>query len=248
MVSLIIPFYNEKPRLEAFKGNLLEYMGKNRHLDSIILVNDGSNDGTADGLHFVQKALQEELPGMDIRLVSYEKNRGKGFALRSGIESCKGPWVLTTDADLAMPLELLDEWIDNDWADMRSQTVYIGDRYLGEKKGWVSYTPLRKIFGRIFSFMVRLLSGIRFRDTQNGFKLYPVGVAEEVFGELEDFGFAHDVEILLRLQHKGIPVKNLPVRVLRHGNSKVSVWSDGIKMLRSIWGVKRRVKRSYIKP
>ncbi|RZV56161.1 MAG: glycosyltransferase, partial [Flavobacteriaceae bacterium] len=201
-----------------------------------------------DTLNSLQKFKDSCEARFDItcQLIDLKKNQGKGRALQVGIEAAKSDWLLTLDGDAAFSPLMIKEWTENEWVDWSAQnTVYIGSRELGGKRGWVKFKWHRRIIGRIFSVIVRTFTGIQEADTQCGFKLYPKAIGKQAFSKLVDYGFAHDFEILFRLMRADVQIVSLPVRCIDRGDSKVNILTDSFRMLRHvirIWWSRLRTK------
>ena len=104
-LSVIVPVYNEEKRLEAPISHVFEYLSKNLGDWEAIYVDDGSSDSTYN------KLLELRAAHRTLRVLHYEKNRGKGFAIRRGFESARGNPILFSDADLSTPIEELDKFM-----------------------------------------------------------------------------------------------------------------------------------------
>jgi dolichyl-phosphate beta-glucosyltransferase len=102
----------------------------------------------------------------------------------------------------------------------------------------------RKLLGETFNGAVRLLTGLRLRDTQNGFKLFPTEVAKRLVAEQTCPGFAFDVELLMRADRAGLKIAEVPILYLHDARSSVRVGSAGAKMLKDVGGLAYRLRRS----
>lgn len=233
MISVVIPAYNEEKRI---KGSLsetctcLENSGMNYE---IIVVDDGSSDGTSRLL----ESVSTDFPKM--RLVRYEKNRGKGHALRTGVLVTKGERVLVMDADLSTPIEELPKLMAH--LSDGGFEIAIGSRALAlsdiiRKQPW-----WRREMGKTFNRIVKVLVIGDFRDTQCGFKLFKGKVARELFGEATIDRFAYDVEILARAKKKGYGIKEVPIRWINSPDSRVDPLKDSLRMMADLLRIRSRV-------
>lgn len=243
MVNIVFPFYNETDSLPAFERELEAYLSQNTYVDSITLVNDGSSDHTGEALRGLVDRWTSRYP-VRFTLIDLPVNQGKGSALRAGVMASQSPWVVTMDADLAYSPHQIDSWIREFGVLEGAEKVYIGSRALTQSQVEASY--LRRMMSWVFSTFVYWTTGLPFRDTQSGFKMYPGRHAKNVFSDLQEKGFAHDVEILMRLQQQGIPIKELPVRCQTSGTSSVHVLHDSVKMIQAIFRMRRQV-RQYVR-
>lgn len=222
MISVVIPAYNEERRIGASLAAIISYLDSGQEDYEIVVVDDGSRDGTAATVEQAQGAA-----GGRVRLLRMPENRGKGAAVRAGVLASRGAEVLLSDADLATPIEELAKLRArlSDGCDM-----VVGSRVLDGSDIRVRQHPARALMGRIFNIIVRtlLIGGIR--DTQCGFKLFRGPAARELFAAASVDGFAFDVEILL-LARSRYRVAEVPV-VWRHvEQSKVSPGRDAARML-----------------
>ena len=188
----------------------------------MVVVDDGSTDGTV--------AVAEEFCRSHpaVRLLKNPGNRGKGFSVRHGMLDAKGDWVLFSDADLSAPIEELDKLLEA--AEAQGAAVAIGSRALDRSLIAVRQSFLRESAGRVFNLLMQLLTGLRFRDTQCGFKLFEARAAREVFRRqrLERFGF--DAEVLFIARRLGYRTVEVPVRWSHSEGTKVSMFRDSLNM------------------
>jgi dolichyl-phosphate beta-glucosyltransferase len=233
-LSLIIPAYNESRRLPATLGCILAYAERcPLRLSEIIVVNDGSQDETAA---VVETGVSSgRYPAM-IRLVSNPGNRGKGYAVRHGMASAKGDWILSTDADLSAPIEEVEKLLAA--ARREDAVVAIGSRGLDRSLILTRQPLLREYSGRLFNVVMRLITGLPFRDTQCGFKLFRADAAREIFPRQIEDGFSFDVEDLVIARSRGLRAVEIPVVWSNVEGTKVSLM-QGIKsfadLLRIRW-------------
>lgn len=231
--TIVIAAYNEEKRLPESLRKIQAYLAASGLAAEIVVVDDGSTDQTAA----VVRAL---LPKMNnLRLVSYPRNRGKGFALRTGVLSSQGALVLVTDADLSTPIEELDTLRRH----LRPQAhqIAIGSRALSLSR-IVEAQPLwRRGMSRMFNRMVRTLVLDDFRDTQCGFKLFSGEIARSLFREAKTNRFAWDVEILALAKRYGYRVAEVPVEWRNSADSKVRPVFDSLQMLSDLVKIRMRM-------
>lgn len=248
-LSLVIPHYNEVERLHLMEEGLVELAKFAAHYDiEVLLVDDGSNDGTWPGLQAIADSFESKhgtiQSDFEIRCLQQYPNAGKGVALQKGVKEANGKWILTLDADMATkPIEVFNWHHDGkiDLQDHGSHIVAIGSREHPDSV--VHDDSGRRFMGRMFNRITRILSGLRIKDTQCGFKLYPAGLAKEVFAELVHTGWAHDVEILKRIQKRGIPIHSLPIQWKAIEGSKVNPLTDSWKMFFALIEIRRALKK-----
>ncbi|MGQ9916634.1 MAG: dolichyl-phosphate beta-glucosyltransferase [Bryobacteraceae bacterium] len=215
-LTIVIPAFNEEQRLPATLLDIVSFL-ETRPLDcvEILVVDDGSTDGTA--------AVARAAAAADIRvrLLQNPGNRGKGYSVRHGMKEARGEWVLFTDADLSAPIEdlgRLEEAVQRESADGA-----IGSRAIDRSLVLKHQSPLREFAGRVFNLLMRLITGLPYRDTQCGFKLFRHDVAQCIASRqlLEGFGF--DVEILHIAKRCGYKIVEVPVRWANVEGTKVSL-------------------------
>lgn len=237
MISIVFPFYNESNRIHLFRKGLEQYQNRNGLIQELVLVDDGSNDDTLQHLREIQKSY----PQYQIQIIKVFPNKGKGNAIRQGVMAASQRWILCNDADLSYSMEQIDEWIENHPIDFtKKKIVYFGSRELGKKNNEMDLFLHRVIIGRMYAFLIRLITGITVKDTQCGYKLYESSVAKEIFPQIQEERFAFDVEVHYLLRKYNIPTYLLPVKCVDVEGSKVNLISDSIRMFRSLFRIVRR--------
>lgn len=235
---MIVPAYNEADRIVPTLTRMVEYFGAAPYTWSILVVSDGSTDSTgAQVRSFAEKDSR-------VALAEYQPNRGKGYAVRTGMLQASASWKLLSDADLATPIEEVEKL----FAAVGNETpIAIGSRPLRESNLEIRQPFYREWLGRSFNFAVQTL-GIRgIQDTQCGFKLFRGDVAEELFRRVKLDGFGYDFEALMIARDLGYRITEIPIRWRHQEGSKVRLVRDGTRMLRDlmklrIWGKKRRLE------
>lgn len=114
LLSIVVPFYNEMSSMHYFEEALDWSLKYNPWITELVLVNDGSNDGT---LKHLEKLITRWKQSHDIgyQIINIKPNQGKGNALREGILAAKGDWLLTLDGDAAFSPMMINEWHENKW-------------------------------------------------------------------------------------------------------------------------------------
>lgn len=221
-LSVVIPAYNEAERI----GPTLDAISK--HLTAIdapyeiVVVSDGSADATDE---IVQEHSRND---NRIRLISYQPNRGKGHAVRTGMLEARAQHVLLTDADLATPVEDLHKLQD---VAANGYDVVVGSRALKDAViiGWRPW--YRVLSGKVFNMIIRLLAVPNIRDTQCGFKYFKDGSAARIFSVALLDGFGYDVEVLFLAGKFGYSIAETGVHWNNSPATKVSVLKHTLPML-----------------
>ena len=231
-LTLLIPMYNESAVIEDTLREVSAYM-KETFGDGyeILFVNDGSCDGC--------EAAVAAFPDPCVRLVSYPENRGKGYAIRTGVREARGEVILFTDCDLAYGCEVIPEFYGILTGE-GAPDIAVGSR-AKHPEGYAGYTLLRKVVSRAYLSVLRLFGGLRLSDSQCGCKGFRAEVAKRIFSFCEVDRFAFDFEAILIGQRMGATFCEVPVKVLRHGESKVRIVRDTLRMLRDLGRMKRRI-------
>ncbi len=146
---------------------------------------------------------------------------------------------------MASPPEELIKWLDLLHGSFAPNTIYIGSRE--HKDSVITKQGDRKLAGNIFNFIVRFLSPLKIRDTQCGFKLYPADIAKEIFGTLQTYGWAHDVEILYKADLDKVAIVEMPLTWNAIEGSKISLVRDGFNMMKEIIVIVAKTKMQYRK-
>ncbi len=237
-LSVVVPAYNEEQRLPRTLARLHEYYEAQSYTYDVIVVSDGSKDQTNQ----IVSDFVKEHP--KFRLIDYSPNRGKGYAVRTGILAAQGDLILFCDADLATPQEETEKLLPH----MKDGAkVAIGSRPLRESQ-LDKHQPLyREMFGRMANKLIQLLAVSGIKDTQCGFKMFTREVAHDIFKrcKLNEFGF--DFECLMVARDLGYRIDEVPIRWLDQEGSKVVLMRDGPRALRDLVKIRMAGKKGRLK-
>ncbi|MCL6471830.1 MAG: glycosyltransferase family 2 protein [Firmicutes bacterium] len=233
-VSVVIPAYNEEKHIVSTLRDVHEYLTRKKEPFEIIVVDDGSSDGTA----FLVRRIATELGC--IKLITYSPNRGKGYAVKRGVLSASGKYILISDADLSTPIDESDKLIA---LCRESADIVFGSRGLADSKIETRQTFSRFLMGRIFNLMVRVIALPGVYDTQCGFKCLKKDAAHSLFDSLVTNRFAFDVELLMRAKREGYVIKEVPIRWRDIQPSTVRPLSDAIEMFIHLLKIRRLLKK-----
>lgn len=220
-LSLIIPAYNECSRIAATVEQVRGFLESLERSFEIIVVDDGSVDCTS-----------EAVPIADcIRLISYQTNRGKGYAVRQGVLASRGEYVAFSDADLSAPIEELTKLFD---AIEAGADIAIGSRAMVKSELLIRQPLYRELGGKTLNLIIQLLAVRGIRDTQCGFKLFRGDVARRIFVECILDGWGFDVETLYLARRSGYSIAEIPVKWSHDADSKISPFSAGLQVLKDL--------------
>lgn len=225
-LSIIIPAYNEEKRIGPTLERIYSYFASEQvgfRLDNVelIVVDDGSTDGTADLIRNYARRIPS------LRLVSNGENRGKGYSVRQGMLDASGRIALFTDADLSLPIEEASKLLA---AIAAGNDLAIGSRGIDPSLMEGPPPPMRKIAGIVFNRMVRLCYGLPFRDTQCGLKAFVRARCLPIFEQQRIEGFGFDPEVLFLARRHGLKAAEVPVRSSHDPGSKVRLLRDSFAM------------------
>jgi len=228
-LSIIIPAYNEAKRIAGTIETICVFLERKHLYSELILVNDGSTDDTLQ----IIKAYCD--PNDMIKIISYNKNRGKGYAVRSGVLSATGDILLFLDADLSTAIEETESFLD----EIDNYDVLIGSRRL-KNSNIIKKQPFYRVFlGRLFSLFVDSIFHFDIEDTQCGYKMFKREPARNIFENLKIEKFSFDVEVLYLASKFNYRIKQLPVTWHNDADSSIYAVKDGMKMLLDLIKIKR---------
>lgn len=233
-ISICIPMYNESAVIADTARTLSDYM--EAHFDDyeILFCDDGSRDGSAD----IVRALELK----NVIVTGYSQNHGKGCAIRTAMLEAKGDCVMFTDADLAYGTDVIAQAVQTFEANPEASLV-IGSRNLNED-GYEGYTAMRRLASKAYIRLLCLVGGFRLTDSQCGCKAFRGVAAKEIFSRCTVNGFAFDFEALLWSDALGMTIREMPVKVINHRESKIRLFSDAFKMMWDLLKMKKRIRRA----
>lgn len=234
-MSVVVPAYNEGHQIALTVERLRREVGARIADVEIVVVDDGSDDGTA---------AEARRAGADL-VVEMEVNGGKGAAIRRGVAAANGRTIAFTDADLAYSPDqvvTIAERVEQGW------DVVLGNRRVEGSVAEVPATLLRRVGGLAVNRCVRLVARGH-SDTQCGLKAFRSDVAKVLFADGRIDGFGFDAEVVALAERHGLAIDTVPVRVVNSRGSSVRVVRDGIGLLADVvriaWWLRRDV---YARP
>lgn len=226
---MVVPAYNEEIRLKSTLPHLWRALNRRFATFEVIVVDDGSSDGTAQ----IVSRFSDDHP--NVRLISYPQNRGKGFAVKTGVLAASGQYILFSDADLSTPVREVRKLLK---ALREGYDIAIGSRASRTTK-ILKRQPLYRIcLGKTFNKFVQLLTVSGINDTQCGFKCFKRAAAREIFGSCRIDGFSFDVEALFIANQRGLLTKEIGVLWQNSALSTVHPLFHSLQMLRDLFVIR----------
>ena len=226
VLSIVVPAFNEEKRIGQSLDQVLEFLKQGHYQAEVIVVDDGSRDETARRVS--QRIDEFGAAGVELRVLTNDPNRGKGFSVKRGLTEAKGEVVLFSDADFSSPIseapKLVEPILEN------RADVTFGSRALNRTLIGKRQPLLRDFGGRVFNFLMQTITGLRYKDTQCGFKAFRREPSLPVFRRqrIERFGF--DPEVLYIAKKHGLRLLEVPVVWNDSEGSTVNYLTDSPKM------------------
>ncbi len=220
-LSVVVPAYNQGEVLEKNIRHIQGYLKQKGALFEIIIVNDGSTDQTKKILTSIQQELS-------LNIFTHEKNLGKGKAVATGVLAAQFPRVLFLDADLAIPIESTEPFLE---ALEQGKDIVIASRFVPGNAVETKVLWYRQILEKIYWLLRRCIIGIdHIKDTQCGYKLFHTEIAKDIFSQLTCNRFSFDTEILYIATVKGYTIKELPITLQNPTRSSIRIVRDSAQM------------------
>jgi glycosyltransferase involved in cell wall biosynthesis len=234
-LSVVIPAFNEGRRIGPTLDKIRRFLGTEKKRGEIIVVNDGSTDATVDVVRDQSRGLGS---GMTLQILENSSRRGKGYSVRRGMLKATGAEILYTDADLSSPID--EYWKLAAAIRTGNAAIAFGSRAVTGSVIDVHQLWVREMFGRASNLMVRKVSGLEFKDTQCGFKLFTRQAAHKVFSLQTIDGFAFDIEILYIAKILGITAFEVPVTWSHVPGTSVRFVTDAPRALADLLRIRYR--------
>jgi len=233
-LTVILPAYNEESRIEAGVDAVASFLDAQDIEGEVLVVNDGSTDRTGELL----EQLAQRQPRL--RAISFDTNRGKGAAVRRGVDEARGDFILFTDVDQSTPIE---EWLRLEERLLQGHDVVLASREVVGAERVIPQPWMRRAMGYLFMTLRGWIVLPGFIDTQCGFKAFRRDVAKQVFSRALLDGFCFDVEILAIAVHLGHNVIEVPVRWRDDPRSTVNPLRDSFDMFGDLFTIRRNRAR-----
>ena len=236
-LSIVIPAFEESERIGGSIQKILDYIEREKLTAELIVVDDGSDDETTE----VAKKSCAAFPELQTKVIRYDKNRGKGFAVKTGLLEAQGDIALFSDADLSTPIEelpkLVEPIVEGDY-DLTFGSRALDRSLIGKHQPW-----RREQGGKVFNLLVRYLTGLPFWDTQCGFKAFNMAKFRPLLDVMQIDGFGFDVEFLYVGHLRGLRLKEIPVRWNDDVRTKVSILRDSRRMFNEVRLIRKNAKK-----
>lgn len=226
-LSVVIPAYNEEERLKKFVPGIVSYLQAKGWAHELIVVNDGSRDGTA-------RVARE----LGVQLIDLQPNRGKGGAVKAGMLAAKGRYVLFTDADQSTPIQEVEKLLAKLEA---GYDMAIGSRAVAGAEVEQSQVWYRALAGKLFGVGTRVFCVRGIADTQCGFKCMTREVAQKVFPQVTSNTAIFDIEMLVVATRERYRIAEIPVHWVHDPDTRIPY---NFRRALKIWGELFRINKA----
>lgn len=239
-LSIVFPAYNESARIVSALERTVAYVDA-RGLDAeIVVVNDGSRDDT------LARAQEFAATEGRLRVLTHSPNRGKGGAVKVGMLAARGACRVFLDVDMATPVELIDAMLPVLEA---GADVVVGSRHRPGAVIEVKQSVLRRWLGAGFRKLAALMLPLRVTDVTCGFKGMRAAAAQDVFGVLQETGWAFDAELIYVARRWGLDLQEVPVTWRDSGDTRVRPFAAAWESFQELLRIRRRDREgAYVRP
>jgi glycosyltransferase involved in cell wall biosynthesis len=226
-LSLVLPAYNEGNSIEVSLDALDRAVKDTKLRYEILVVDDGSTDSTR--LNATRYAGRNG----HVRVISYDRNVGKGHAVKTGFMQASGDAVIFVDSDLEIELDKISRYV----VALQRGDIVIASKW--HPQSVVEMPLLRKILSHGFNVLVRLMTGAKLRDTQAGLKAMKKSAFKDIFPRLSVKRYAFDVELLTVANLYGLNVVEMPVTLQMRA---LFSFSEAWRMFLDLLGITYRLR------
>lgn len=232
-LSLVLACYNEAEHLRQSFGEIRDTLEHTPWSFEVLFVDDVSRDATRE----ILRKIQADHPGLDIKVILHDTNRGRGATVTDGFRAARGEVAGYLDVDLEVHSRYIPSLVRaiQDGADVATvQRIY----------AFQLLSLDRYFMSRGYSFLVRRLLGVPFRDTETGFKFFRRETLLPVLDEIEDGGWFWDTEFMVRAARRGLRIREIPGAYIRREDktSTVRGLRDSVRYFRALLRFRRRLR------
>jgi glycosyltransferase involved in cell wall biosynthesis len=233
-LSLVLACYNEAEHLRASFAEIRETLERSGWPFEVLFVDDVSRDGTRE----ILKEIVAAHPHLDLRVILHDTNRGRGATVTDGFRAARGEITGFLDVDLEVHCRYVPSLVR---AIEGGADVAIVRRIYALQLGSLD----RYFMSRGYSFLVRRLLGVPFRDTETGFKFFRRATVLPLLDEIEDAGWFWDTEFMVRAARRGLRVAEIPGAYIRREDktSTVRGLRDSARYFLALLRFRRRLRR-----
>lgn len=240
-LSIVVPAFNEGAKITKDIEKTAEYLRSRPYQSQLLIVDDGSRDAT---LETARRAAATASAGtLSVEVLSYGQNRGKGYAIRHGMQRAGGTIVGFMDSGLCVPLRFVESAI----AKIQAGADYaIASRRL---EGTVITEPqplYRRAGSQVFWHLMRSAMGVNATDTQCGFKFYRKEAAQKIFNHLKTDGFMFDIEALLVAKKLGLKGAEFPVEWANDSDTRYRPVAGTVRNFKELARIRYRLLREGV--
>ena len=225
-LSLIIPAYNEENIIKNTLEQIIKFLSEKRYEWEVIVVDDGSHDQTAK--------IADKFNKKKVEVIRYDINRGKGRALKEGIQKAKGDFIIFSDADLSVPISNIDKFLTT----LIKVDVVIGSRRIPGAKILVHQPLIREALGRGYTWLTKFVTGVSVADFTCGFKGFTKKSAKEIFSKTLISRWAYDSEILFLAKKLRYKVIEIPVEWKNREDTRVVLKSVIVETFKDLLSIR----------
>ena len=236
-LSIVIPAFDESARIGDSLGKIFSYLQEKHPSAEVIIVDDGSSDHTSE----VASSFCDHHHEISSQVIRYEQNRGKGYAVKVGLQAAHAEIALFSDADLSTPIEELSKLIDP--IKSGEYDVTFGSRALDRSLIGTHQPWRREQGGKVMNLIIRTMSGLQFADTQCGFKAFNMTKFRPLLDLMTVDRFGFDIEFLFVANYHKLRLAEIPVRWNNVEGSKVSVVRDTRRMFTELSQIRRNARK-----